>query len=125
MTTKIIETHIGKAVIVTSSDMIISDGQSALDFVASMVYEYDCHAIALNKAAITEDFFRLSTGIAGEVAQKFVNYRMRLAIIGDFSSYSSKPLHDFIYESNKGNHLHFVASEDEAIKLWNTNTLYS
>ena len=62
-----------------------------------------------------ELFFVLSTGVAGEVAQKFVNYKMRFAIIGDFSGYTSKSLQDFIYESNKGKHLFFVANEDEAI----------
>ena len=69
----------------------------------------------MNKDAVIESFFVLSTGVAGEVGQKFVNYRMPFAIIGDFSGYSSKPLHDFIYESNKGAHLFFVDDEDEAI----------
>ena len=115
MTTKIVESNNGKLIIVTSDEVIISDGQSTLDFVASLVYEHDCYGIAVNKVAVAEDFFVLSTGVAGEVAQKFVNYKMRFAIIGDFSGYTSKPLHDFIYESNKGKHLFFVADEDEAI----------
>ncbi|MCL2162780.1 MAG: DUF4180 domain-containing protein [Oscillospiraceae bacterium] len=115
MTTRIVESNIGKLVIVTSAEVIISDGQSALDFVANMVYEHDCYGIAVNKAAVADSFFVLSTGVAGEVVQKFVNYKMRFAIIGDFSSHTSKPLHDFIYESNKGRHLYFVADEDEAI----------
>ena len=42
-------------------------------------------------------------------------YPVGFAFIGDFSGYTSKPLHDFIYESNKGRHLFFVADEDEAI----------
>jgi len=40
---------------------------------------------------------------------------MRFAIIGDFSGYTSKPLHDFIYQSNKDRHLFIVADEDEAV----------
>jgi len=76
MTTKTVESNNGKLVIVASDEVIISDGQSALDFVASMVYEHDCYGIAVNKAAVAEDFFVLSTGVAGEVVQKFVNYRM-------------------------------------------------
>ena len=34
---------------------------------------------------------------------------MKLAIIGDFSGYTSKPLRDFIYESNNGNQVFFVS----------------
>jgi hypothetical protein len=82
----------------------------------TVFYEHECQNIAINKEAITEDFFKLSTGIAGEIAQKFVNYRHRLAIIGDFSGYTSKSLRDYMYECNRGRHLYFVDSEEAAIE---------
>ena len=72
--------------------------------------------IVINKRMITEDFFILSTGLAGEILQKYINYGGRVAIYGDFSHYTSKPLKDFIYESNKGKDVFFVATEDEAIE---------
>lgn len=56
-------------------------------------YEKDCSKIVLDKKAISEEFFILSSGIAGEVLQKIINYHTKLAIIGDFSKYTSKPLH--------------------------------
>ena len=31
-----------------------------------------------------------------------INYGGRIGVYGDYSHYTSKPLHDFIYESNKG-----------------------
>lgn len=102
--------------IVHSDEIIIQDGQSALDFIATVGYEHNVFKIAVNKAAVTEDFFKLSTGLAGDIVQKFVNYHVRFAIIGDFSGYTSKPLHDYIYECNQGNHLNFVATEEEAIR---------
>jgi hypothetical protein len=68
------------------------------------------------KAAICEDFFKLSTGVAGEVSQKFVNYGFHVVIVGDFSDYTSKPLHDYIYECNNRRHINFVSTEAEAIK---------
>lgn len=116
MNINIIETANGKLAIVNSDTPLISDGQSALDFTANIAYEHDCRNIIVNKTAIAEEFFKLSSGVAGEVAQKLVNYSFRLAIVGDFSGYTSKALNDFIYESNKGKHLYFVADEDEAIK---------
>ena len=112
-----IETKNGVAIIKhgTSEELLITDTQSALDLMATVKYETGCDKIAISKSAVAEDFFVLSTGIAGEILQKFVNYRVKLAIIGDFSRYTSKPLRDFIYESNKGSHIFFVASEEEAV----------
>jgi hypothetical protein len=111
-----VETSIGKIAVCVSDEVIIKDGQSALEFAANIVYAHDCVNIAVNKAAIHQDFFKLSTGIAGEVAQKFVNFRCRVAIFGDFSGYTSKPLLDYMYECNKGKHLYFAKDEAEAIK---------
>ena len=65
---------------------------------------------------MAEEFFILSSGMAGEVLQKYINYRFKLAIWGDFSRYTSKPLHDFIYESNQGKDFFFVASQEEALR---------
>ena len=65
-------------------------------------YEAETSNIVINKNLIAEDFFILSTGFAGEVLQKYINYGGRIAIYGDYSHYTSKPLKDFIYESNKG-----------------------
>ena len=102
--------------IIQSEDILISDVQSALDLIATVSFVDKCHRIILNKDAIIEDFFILSTNLAGEVLQKFSNYHIKLAIIGDFSSYTSKPLKDFIYECNRGNSIFFVSSEEEGIE---------
>lgn len=80
----------------------VSDVQSALDMMMTAKYETGCEALILPKEALPEEFFILSTGLAGEVLQKFVNYHIKLAIVGDFSRYTSKPLRDFIRESNCG-----------------------
>jgi hypothetical protein len=112
MNAKLIETKNGMVAVVHSDVPVITDGQSVLNFVVNA----GAYLIAVNKESITEDFFNLSTGIAGEVAQKFVNYGYRLAIYGDFSHYNSKALHAYIYECNNGKHLNFVADEDEAVR---------
>lgn len=101
--------------VVESGEIIILDTQSALDLMATVRYGTDCDRIAIPKSTVTEDFFVLSTGIAGEILQKFVNYQCKLAIFGDFSHYTSKPLRDFIYESNNGKHIFFVGTESEAV----------
>ncbi|MDR0382294.1 MAG: DUF4180 domain-containing protein [Oscillospiraceae bacterium] len=116
MTTNIIETPNGRVAVVHSDVPIVTDAQTALDLAVTLFYGHGCRNIALNKAAINEDFFILSTGVAGEIAQKLVNYRYRLAIVGDFSGYTSRPLHDYIYECNRGRHLYFVGDEQAAIE---------
>lgn len=104
------------AAIIHSDDILITDVQSALDLIATVRFETGCDCIAITKSAVVEDFFALSTGIAGAILQKFVTYRVKLAIIGDYSRYASKPLRDFIYESNNGSHIFFVETEEEAIE---------
>ena len=103
-------------VYIESEDVLIFDSQSALDFLMTVIYEKDCTKIIVDKKMINEEFFKLSSGIAGEVLQKFINYRSKLAIIGDFSRYTSKPLHDFIYECNKGKDIFFLPNEKQAIE---------
>ncbi|MGA2135550.1 MAG: DUF4180 domain-containing protein [Bryobacteraceae bacterium] len=62
-----------------------------------------------------DDFFKLRTRIAGEFVQKFVTYRVRLAIAGDISGYleGSSALRDFVVECNRGSQVWFVADAQE------------
>ena len=48
------------------------------------------------KKNITSEFFDLKQN-GGEILQKFSNYRIGLAIIGDFSKHESKSMKDFIF----------------------------
>ena len=67
--------------------------------------------VAIPTERLDDHFFRLHTRIAGDILQKFVNYRLRLAIVGDISAHlaASASLRDFVYESNRGRHVWFVA----------------
>ncbi len=103
--------------VVESDTLVITDTQSALDILMSAKYEAGTKNIVIDKKLITEDFFILSTRLAGEVLQKYINYGGRIAIYGDFSHYTSKPLRDFIYESNKGHDVFFASTEEEAIQM--------
>ena len=102
--------------LIESPEKVITDVQSALDFMSTIFYETGCSRIALNKEAVSDDFFVLSTRLAGDILQKFINYQVKFAIYGDFSYYTSKPLKDFIYESNNGNDIYFTASKEEAVE---------
>jgi len=89
--------------------------QDVLDLMADCDYQ-GARKIILHEKNIVANFFDLKTGFAGEILQKFSNYFVELAIVGDFSKYSSQSLQDFIYESNKVGRINFVSSVEEAIE---------
>ncbi|MBB6131273.1 DUF4180 domain-containing protein [Mucilaginibacter lappiensis] len=99
---------------IVSNIIEINNAQDALDILANCAYQ-DARRIVMYQENITEDFFDLKTTLAGDILQKFSNYNVKLAIVGDFSKYSSKSLRDFIYESNKATRISFVATKEEAI----------
>lgn len=102
--------------VVSGDEMVIVDTQSALDLVMTVKYETGAERIAIDKEAVCEEFFILSTGMAGEILQKFMNYHVKAAVYGDYSHYTSKPLKDFIYESNHGKDFFFVSTKEEAVQ---------
>jgi hypothetical protein len=102
------------AEILAGSEMINST-EDILDTMADAGYNGSTGLI-IHSESLNRDFFDLKTRIAGEILQKFSNYRMKLAIIGDFSDIKSKSLRDFIRESNKGGVINFVASLEDAIE---------
>jgi hypothetical protein len=105
----------GLTIAVAEQDLAIAGVRDMMDLMASASYLEHADAITLRKESLPDVFFDLKTGFAGEVLQKFSNYRMKLAIIGDFSVYSSKSLRDFIYESNKGRQIFFKPDLDSAL----------
>lgn len=82
--------------VIESDSVVIADARSALDVLMSAKYEAGTKNIVISKKLIAEPFFVLSSGLAGEVLQKIINYGGRIATYGDYSRYTSKPLHDFI-----------------------------
>ncbi len=117
MTLQKIETGGVVCALVQSDGLAIVDSQSALDVLMTAKYEAGTKNIVIDKALIAEEFFVLSSGLAGEILQKYINYGGRVAIYGDFSHYTSKPLKDFIYESNQGRDVFFAATLEEAVSM--------
>jgi len=98
----------------TSDNFIITKVQDALDLISDLGIN-DCNRIIIKESNLHVDFFHLKTKLAGDILQKFSNYGVKLAIIGDFSRYRSTALQDFIRESNKGNLIFFVDNLDSAL----------
>ena len=58
------------AAVISGGEILITDGASAVELLASARYETGCSAIILRKEQLDESFFRLSSGLAGEVDRK-------------------------------------------------------
>lgn len=106
----------GKNIATVAADgPIIHDVDSAIDLIGNVYYlGYD--ALVLQYEQLNPAFFDLKTKLAGEVLQKFSSYRLRLAIVGDWTHVTSKSLQDFIRESNAGKLVFFASSTDEALQ---------
>ena len=94
---------------------MITDVGTAPELIMTVKYEAGTNLIAIDKNSVAENFFILSCGLAGEILEKFITYKAKIAIYGDYSGYTSKPLKDFIYESNNGNDVFFADTKEEAI----------
>jgi hypothetical protein len=86
--------------------------QDALDLVGAVFLGAEMVAVPAER--LDEQFFSLGTGFAGEVMQKFVNYRLRLAVVGDISRHleASSALRALVHESNRSDHIWFVPDVD-------------
>ncbi|WP_316748168.1 DUF4180 domain-containing protein [Pedobacter gandavensis] len=113
-----IEIHQNEAVKIAeviSDSIIVTTAEEGLQLMVDLYYQ-DFDKIIIHEPSITPDFFDLKTGIAGEILQKFSNYRVQLVIVGDFIKYPGAPIKDFIYESNKARQVNFLGSVEEALE---------
>ena len=100
---------------IISDDIVLQTVEDALDLIGNMSYQgFD--KLIIHEENMISDFFVLKNKIAGNILQKFSQYSIPLAIIGDFEKYESKSLNDFIFESNKGSQINFVTTIEDGLK---------
>jgi hypothetical protein len=70
---------------IIGDECLINNEQEAIDLISAMYYKgFDI--VILKEQHINPQFYDLSTKLFGEMAQKFSNFRLRVAIIGDFEN---------------------------------------
>ena len=69
---------------ITNEEPAITDAHSASDLIMSTKYGAGSSRVVLDKEAISDDFYDLSTGLAEVVLGKFASFYTKLAIYGDF-----------------------------------------
>jgi hypothetical protein len=96
------------------SDGPVGDDRDAVQLIAEAHYGHQVEWVVLHAGQLGDEFFELRTGRAGAIAQKFVDYRMGLAVVGDIAGKvaDSTSLADWVRESNRGRNLWFVPDLD-------------
>src|SRR5215468_2004528 len=109
----IVEINGHRLLIVEDAGPALTRVQEMLDLIGEALSQR-VSAIVVPVARLDGDFFRLRSGIAGELTQKIVNYRLKLAILGDISALTagSTALSDFVREANRGRHIFFLPDMD-------------
>ncbi|WP_326582624.1 DUF4180 domain-containing protein [Streptomyces sp. NBC_00481] len=92
----------------------IARESDALDLIGNAGYQ-GAAWVAVPVERFDEAFFHLPTRVAGDIIQKFVQYRVGLAVIGDISRHTtaSSALRDFVRECNRNRQTWFLADVDE------------
>ena len=101
-------------VLVCGADGAVLGGEREATDLVGDALSHGAAWVAVPVERIGGDFFVLRTRVAGDVVQKFVNYRLGMAVIGDITGHveGSTALRDFVRESNRGRHLWFLPDLD-------------
>ncbi|WP_118975280.1 DUF4180 domain-containing protein [Taibaiella koreensis] len=100
---------------INADGILIDNVDEALQLFMDLSYQ-GTDRLVIYERNITPAFFELRSGFAGALLQKCVNYKIRLAIVGDFDHYPGQSLRDFIFESNQGNQAGFLPTVAVAIE---------
>ena len=98
-----------RALIYDAEGPMLRTEADANDFIGE-AWRAEADMVVIPASRIGDAFFQLRTRVAGEIVQKFVNYRLHLVVLGDISSWTreSQALRDYIEESNRGRALWFM-----------------
>jgi hypothetical protein len=111
--TDVVQVRAGVPVLVCDPDgPLIATLDDAMDLIGATYLGAD--VVAVPATRLDERFFSLSTRFAGDIMQKFVNYRLKLAVVGDISPSlaASSALRALVHESNRSDHVWFVPDLD-------------
>ncbi|HHU50481.1 MAG TPA: DUF4180 domain-containing protein [Firmicutes bacterium] len=123
MNYRVIEINGKKYIEYASVETPIRKEENAIDLI-SACFEYDTNFLLIQAQALVDDFFKLRTGLAGSVLQKFINYNIKVAVVMTDQQEVKGKFKEFITETNKGNSFRVFSSKEEA-ENWFMNTSLS
>ncbi|WP_048796990.1 DUF4180 domain-containing protein, partial [Serratia sp. 506_PEND] len=111
MSYAVLQVHDLRLVVFAEAGPLLKDENDVSLFIAP-AFEHEAGMIALPVNRLDAAFFQLKSGIAGAVLQKFINYRLRVALLGDITPWlaQSNALQDLVREANRGEQVWFLPS---------------
>jgi hypothetical protein len=88
--------------------------RSVADISAAIAYGMAHGGLLLSESHLCPEFFNLRSGLAGEMMQKFVNYRLRLAIVVASPEAHGERFCELVREHRSHPAVRFFVSEAEA-----------
>jgi PadR family transcriptional regulator, regulatory protein AphA len=92
---------------------LIAGEQDALSWIA-LCGEEKTSKLLIHAENLTPDFFDLSTGIAGEILLKFVNYYIRVAAILTPELVNRGKFREMVLETNRGSDFRVFSDRKQA-----------
>ncbi|MEV6983319.1 DUF4180 domain-containing protein [Sphaerisporangium sp. NPDC051017] len=110
----LVNMHGVPVLVCTADGQTLRNEQDALDVIGD-AFGHQARWVAVPAARLDDAFFRLNTRVAGDIMQKFVNYGIGMAVVGDISPHTttSPALRSLVLESNRGRHIWFVKDIDD------------
>src|SRR5262245_45154437 len=98
--------------------LVASDANIAIrsfgDISDAIAASFGSEGLILTEGDLAQEFFDLRSGLAGEIFQKFMNYKMPLAIVlSDCDAYGER-FSELAYEHRSHSMIRFFPSKDEA-----------
>lgn len=104
--------NVGQTVVATypADAPPLASEEDALQVVGAL-YGSGVDLVVFEVAQLAPAFFELRTGVAGAILQKFQNYGLRVAILGDIAGHTdaSPALADFVRETTRRGEVLFLA----------------
>ncbi len=97
---------------VVAAGILIAGEQDALDVMVNA----GCDRIILHAENLSPDFFRLASGVAGAVLQKFVTFGCRVAIVGSLADRPGESLQALVRESRRSGQIMFTDTLEDALR---------
>jgi PadR family transcriptional regulator, regulatory protein AphA len=86
-----------------SENKHIKNEQDALEIVG-ICYENKTNRLMLHEANISSEFFDLSSGVAGNILQKFINYSIIAVAVLEPETVNQGKFREMVIEVNRGKH---------------------
>jgi len=78
--------------------------------------ESGAHALLVDRAALPDTFFDLSSGVAGELLHRLSVHGIRMAGVVPDPAAHSQPFQDFLRETNRGSQFRFFIDREDAVR---------